>query len=334
VVSVGPPAPELRIVFFGTPAFAVPVLEHLILSAHQVVGVVTQPDRPRGRGQQTTESPVKQVALAHELPVLQPHGMSEPGLFERLAAYGQILPQSLLDLSRFGMINVHASLLPKYRGAAPIHRAVMAGERETGVTIIRLIRELDAGPMLGALALPIHEDRTSEELERELAFLGAALLVSIVDDIAAGAAVETPQDAGLATYAARLIKADGAIDWTQPARRIHDQIRGLHPWPHAFTYLGNARYIILKSALGQALEARTAPPDAAGSFAGQILEASGDRLVVQCGAGDTLAITAIQAEGRRSQTVREFLSGRRLQAGQAFAAAPGPAPRSRTPSSD
>ncbi|MGH9147789.1 MAG: methionyl-tRNA formyltransferase, partial [Vicinamibacterales bacterium] len=249
--------PALRVAFFGTPRFAVPSLEHLLRSQHVLVGVVTQPDRPRGRGQRQSDSPVKQVALESHLPILQPDRVRDPAVIDTLrnwqmdlgvvAAYGKILPPTLLQLPRFGMINVHASLLPKYRGAAPIQRAVMAGETETGITIIRLIEELDAGPMLGMATRHIEPDETAEEVEHDLSFLGAALVMSVMDDVAAGSAREESQDSSQVSYARRLSKAEGLIDWTKSARHIHNQIRGLYPWPHAFTYLDGVRYIILKS---------------------------------------------------------------------------------------
>jgi methionyl-tRNA formyltransferase len=235
-----------------------------------------------------------------------------------VAAYGRLLPQALLDVPRLGMINVHASLLPKYRGAAPVQRAVMAGESETGVTIMRVVQELDAGPMLGSRVVPIGPDDTSEGVESALAFLGAALLCSVVDEVAAGRAVEEPQDVSGATYAPRLSKSDGLIDWSRPARRIHDQIRGLHPWPHAFTFLGRDRYIVLKSRLGPVTVGSADRERPHGRLVpGEILAATGDELVVSC--GDTaLVILEIQAEGRRAQPVREFLSGHPLHPGQRF----------------
>lgn len=323
------PMLPLRIAFWGTPEFAVPTLEHLLRSDHAVVGVVTQPDRPRGRGQHLTMGPVKRVALEHELPVLQPERMKDPTFLDALrgwqadlavvAAYGRILPQTLLELPRLGMINVHASLLPKYRGAAPIQRAVMAGERETGITIIRLVQELDAGPVLAKLVQPVGPDDTSDEIEQQLAFLGAALLVSVVNDIAAGRTVEIPQDSTQATLAPRLTKAEGLIDWMLPAQSIHNRVRGLHPWPHAFTYLEGARYIILRS---HSERAAAIVPGSQDARPGEVVAASGDQLSVRCGDGSVLAILEIQPEGRRPLEVREFLSGHHLRPGQVFSPQP------------
>ena len=193
---------------------------------------------------------------------------------------------------------MHASLLPRYRGAAPVHRAIIAGERETGVTIMRVVKALDAGPMLASVRRPIGPDETSEDVERDLARLGAGLLVSTVDAIADGHVIETPQDEGASTYAHRLTKDDGAIDWTQPAGRVHNLIRGLHPWPHAFSFLNGRRFILRRSAVLPGLT----------GAAGTVVEAAGDRLTVAAGTGG-IAILEIQAEGKRPMTPREFLAG-------------------------
>ena len=315
----------VKIAFFGTPAFAVPTLQRLLASAHPVVAAVTQPDRPRGRGRRVSESPVKQVAKAGGLPVLQPERMKDPAFMEALAAlapdlgvvaaYGRMLPDVLLALPRLGMINVHASLLPKYRGAAPIHRAVMAGESETGVTIIRLVREMDAGPMLRRAGVPIGPDDTSEALDRTLAELGATVLMEAVDDLDRGHAVETAQDHALATFAPRLTREDGAIDWTRPARAVHDQVRGLHPWPRASCHLGGARYLIHRTGVA---ESSSSSPEHAPARPGQVIEATGGRLVVAAGGGTAVAILEIQPEGGRPLPVRAFLAGRRVAPGAIF----------------
>lgn len=318
----------MKIVFFGTPAFAVPTFERLLASAHAVVGVVTQPDRPRGRGQRVTESPVKRRAAADGLPILQPLRMKDPALRESLAdlapdlavvaAYGRILPDELLSLPKLGMINVHASLLPRYRGAAPIHRAVIAGERETGITIIRLVREMDAGPMLKKATLAIGMDETSEALEQRLAILGADTLLHAVDDLAAGRAHEEEQDHSRATLAPRLTKDDGVIDWNQPAGVIHNLVRGLHPWPHAFSYVHGRRYLILRTRVADAAETPRPP----GVRPGQVLEAAGDRFIIAAGPDSALAISEIQPEGRRPQPARAFLAGHSIDIGSVFTSAP------------
>ena len=309
---------SLRVVFFGTPAFAVPTLEALLESPHQVVAVVTQPDRPRGRGQKTTASPVKTRALAAGVPVLQPETVKDPAFSAALsgldseigivAAYGQILTQALLDTPRLGMLNVHASLLPRYRGAAPVHRSVINGDVETGITIMRMVKALDAGPMLATALRSIDIDETSEELESDLAVMGARLLRTTLDDVAAAAPPEIPQDDSAATYAPRLTKDDGRIDWAWPAARIHNLIRGLHPWPHAVTFLAQQRFILHRSQMSTHVAGR--PP-------GTILEAAGDRLRVATGDG-VLEVVEIQAEGKRPMRVREFLAGHPLPAGGVF----------------
>jgi methionyl-tRNA formyltransferase len=237
----------VRIVFFGTPDFAVPSLEGLIASEHTVVGVVTQPDRPRGRGQRVTDSPVKAAALAHGLPVLQPTRLRDPETLAALsawlpdlgvvAAYGKLIPGEMLQLPRHGMINVHASLLPKYRGAAPVHRAVINGDTETGVTIMRMVVALDAGAMMARVTRAIDPDETSDVVERDLAHLGVAALLTVVEQLERGTVREEPQDDAQSTYAPRLTKDEGLIDWTLPATAIHNRVRGLYPWPHAYTHI-------------------------------------------------------------------------------------------------
>ena len=299
----------LRIVFFGTPAFAVPTLEALLASRHAVVAVVTQPDRPRGRGQKTTPAPIKASATAAGVAILQPDSMKDPGFVAALsatnadlgvvAAYGKILTDAVLAVPRLGMVNVHASLLPRYRGAAPVHRAIIAGERETGITIMRVVRALDAGPMLSTAHRPIGPDETSEDVERDLASIGAALAISTIEGLVDGRVPELPQNDADATYAHRLAKDDGVIDWTLSAGQIHNRIRGLHPWPHGFTFLGDKRLILLRSAPSA---------DIGGSEPGTVLEASGDRLRVDTGSG-VLNLLELQAEGKRPMPAREFLAG-------------------------
>jgi methionyl-tRNA formyltransferase len=308
-------APALRVAFFGTPSFAVPTLHALLASRHTVVAVVTQPDRPRGRGQKLTPSPVKDAALAAGLPVLQPESVKSAEFVGQLAgakpdvgvvaAYGQILNEQLLSTPRLGMINVHASLLPRYRGAAPVHRAIIDGQATTGITIMRMVRALDAGPMMAATRVPIDADQTSVELEEHLAHLGAGLLVRTLDDVATGRGQEIPQDDAAATYAPRLTKADGLVDWTQPALRVHNLIRGLHPWPHAVTFAGGDRLILHRS------RPSTGTSDQA---PGTVLVASGETLSVATGDG-TLDLLEIQVEGKRPMHVREFLAGRPLTVG-------------------
>jgi methionyl-tRNA formyltransferase len=312
----------LRVVFFGTPDFAVPTLDALLQSRHPVVGVVTQPDRPRGRGQKKTDAPVKARALAAGLPILQPSDLKD-AVFLRafnglqadigvVAAYGRILTEAVLRIPPLGLVNVHASLLPRHRGAAPVHRAIIAGDRETGVTIMRVVKALDAGPMLATATRRIHPDETSDAVEHDLARLGARLLVSTLDDLMSGRVNETPQDDAAATYARRLTKEDGVVDWSLPAVQVHNLIRGLHPWPHAFTFLAGTRIILLRSR--PSTEKHTREP-------GTILESAGDRLVVGAGAG-TIHLLQLQVEGKRAMTPREFLSGHHLSPGDRLTAPP------------
>jgi methionyl-tRNA formyltransferase len=311
----------LRVVFFGTPEFAVPTFDALLRSRHTIVGVVTQPDRPRGRGQKTSAAPIKARALMEGLPVLQPERLKDPAFLERLAAlgadlgvvaaYGKILTDAVLATPALGLVNVHASLLPRYRGAAPVHRAVIAGERETGVTIMRVVKALDAGPMLSSVRRPIGAEDTSDEVERDLSRLGASLLVSAIDDLASGRSHETPQDEAAATYAHRLTKEDGVVVWSWPAERVHNLVRGLHPWPHAFTFHQGRRLILRRSVVSSAGPEGPGPEDPPGT----IVEAGGEELVVATGAG-RLRLTEIQAEGKRPMSVREFLAGHRLAAGE------------------
>ena len=313
-----------RVVFFGTPEFAVPTLQALLDSPHQVVAVVTQPDRPKGRGQKSQPSPVKQLALANGLPILEPERLRDTAFLDRLravsgdlgvvAAYGRILPEAVLGIPKEGLINVHASLLPKYRGAAPVHRAVMAGESETGVTIMRVVKALDAGAMISKVTRPIRWDETSADVERDLAVIGGHALVAAVNAMLEGSAVETPQQEAEATYAHKIEKNDGVIDWSRSARDIHNQIRGLYPWPHAFSQLGGERIILLKSDVAPATPRLNAMPE---TMPGTIVTVNGNDLMVMTGNG-VLKILTLQREGRRPMSPREFLAGRRVETGAVF----------------
>ncbi len=334
-----PLAPQLRIVFFGTPEFATPSLEALIGSVHRVVAVVSQPDRPTGRGQHLHPTPTKVVAQARGIPVVQPTRIKEEAFLQQIrdlspdlgvvVAFGRILPDALLAIPRLGMINVHASMLPRYRGAAPIQRAVLAGDTETGVTIMRVATELDAGPTFAMAAVPIPPDATSGEMEGTLAHLGADLLLPIADALAEGRAVEIPQDDARATHAAKITKGEGAIDWTEPAAVVHNKVRGLQPWPLASTHLAGARLVLRRTApLASGARSAIAGADVPGTSAptdadpaprtGTVVRAEGDELIVACGGGTTLRILEIQPEGRRTMTAREFLAGRGAAEGARF----------------
>ena len=298
-----------RVLYFGTPQFAVPTLERLIGSSHQVVGVVTQPDRPRGRGQHVTASPVKVVAEAHGVPVLQPTQLRDAAFLDAVrdlapdigvvAAYGRILPQVLLDLPEGGMVNVHASLLPRWRGAAPIDRAVIAGDTVTGVTIMRVVLALDAGPMLARTELPITLSDTSESLEPRLASAGADLLVATLDRMAEGHVTEVPQDESHVTYAERLQRSESMVVWTRSAAEIDRQIRGLQPWPLAVVTIDGRRVALLRS---------TVIASDAGGAPGTVIRATGDDLHIAAGDG-LVAITQLKPEGRRPMSVRDWLNG-------------------------
>ena len=311
----------VNVVFYGTPEFAVPALTSLLDSPHRVAAVVTQPDRRRGRGQRLAAPPVKRIAAANAVPVLQPDRSGSEAFLAALsalepdlavvAAYGRLLPDPVLAVPRLGTINIHPSLLPKYRGAAPVHRAVIAGETETGVSIMRLVREMDAGPVFARRTRPIAPDETSAALETDLARIGAELLLEVVHDLEAGAAVEQPQDHAAATFAPRLTREDGDIDWRAPAAAIHNLVRGLHPWPHASGVLDGARYLIHRTAI-----ADSAHPDPPAP--GTVVEASGDRLLVSTGHGGAVGILEIQPEGRRRLDTRAFLAGRRWLPGLRF----------------
>ncbi len=307
----------LRVVFFGTPSFAVPTLQALLDSRHIVVGVVCQPDRPSGRGHQLATGPVKALALARGLPVLQPAKMRDEAFLGALrqfdadlgvvAAYGRILTDAILETPRLGMINVHASLLPRWRGAAPIHRALLAGDVETGVTIMRVVRELDAGPMLATGRVPIGPLDTTAQIEPVLATAGASLLVETVERLAEGPVHEEPQPPTGITYADRITKDDSPIFWWRPAGEIHNQVRALNPWPLASTEINGTRLLIVSAEPG----VDAAP---AGALPGTVLEAHGERFVIAAGHG-TVRLLSVKPEGKRAMSAREFLAGHRIAAG-------------------
>ena len=306
----------LRIVYFGSPDFAVPGLQALIASPHTVAALVSQPDRPRGRGNRVTPTPTKEVAALAAIPVVQPTRLKDDVFHQALrslapdlgvvAAYGRIIPDAVLEIPRLGMINIHASLLPKYRGAAPIHRAVMHGDTETGVTIMRVVTELDAGPMFASRSVPIGPDQTTPEVERMLAQLGAGLALDIVDALSSGTATEVPQNHAEATYAPKIERHEGAIDWTLPAQRLHDLVRGLQPWPLVSATLVGTRCLVHRTAV---TDDRTA------SAPGTITAAASGVLALAAGDGRVLRILEIQPEGKRVMSARDFLAGRRIEPG-------------------
>jgi methionyl-tRNA formyltransferase len=314
---------NLRIVFAGTPEFARPALAALLASRHRVVGVLTQPDRPAGRGLELRASPVKQLALAHGIAVDQPvtlktvEGRAQLGAWQPdllvVVAYGLILPQAVLDLSPLGCLNIHGSLLPRWRGAAPIQRALLAGDAETGVAIMRLEAGLDTGPVYVERRLPIAGDATAGDVHDQLATLGAEALLETVNALAAGTAVARPQPSEGVTYAHKIDKAEAAIDWMRSAEEIARQVRAFNPWPVAYTTLaGEPLKIHLATAAPDA--SRSAEP----ATPGQVLGANDLGLLVACGSG-VLAIGKLQRAGKRPVSAREFanavpLAGLRLGA--------------------
>ncbi len=307
----------LRIAFFGTPAFAVPTLDALLASDHEVVGVVTQPDRPRGRGQQVSDSPVKARARIAGVPILQPTRLKDPAFLEAfaawradlgvVAAYGRLLPQVLLDLPPRGLINVHASLLPSWRGASPIQRAVLQGDAVSGVTIMRVLLALDAGAMLARAEVPIAADDTTGTLEARLAVVGASLLRDVVDRLGRGETVdEVPQDDSLATLAPKIEKQEGLIDWSRTAPALDCHVRGMQPWPGAFTFVDGQRLVVR--------EARVDDRPAGDTPPGGLVALDDDAIVLACGEGTTLRVVRVQPEGKRVMTAREWRLGRRSEA--------------------
>jgi methionyl-tRNA formyltransferase len=310
---------SLRIVFFGTPEFAVPSLQELIARKEDIIAVVTQPDRPVGRGQQVKPSPVKELALKQHLSVLQPERVRRPeflDVFRSLkpdlavvVAFGQIFPRALLDIPGLGFINVHSSLLPAYRGAAPISRAIINGEAETGVTIMQLDEGMDTGSILLKAPMPILPQDTAATLHDRLAVLGAQLLGEALDQLRDGAWKPVAQDEAGATYAAMMKKEDGCIDWSRDAGSIVNQVRGMTPWPGCHTWLGDK---MLKIHRAGALEkSHCAQP-------GTVVAVEPEGMEVAAGRGSVL-VQEVQLEGKKRMTAGDFLKGYRLAAGTRFA---------------
>jgi methionyl-tRNA formyltransferase len=294
-----------KIVFMGTPDFAVPTLKALI-AAHEVVGVVTQPDRPAGRGGKIRMSPIKQVALAHDIPVFQPEKIRKPDAIEELkawdvdayvvAAFGQILPQAVLDMPAHGSINVHASILPRWRGAAPIHAAIRAGDAETGVTIMKMDAGLDTGPMLSVDTVPIEPDETGQSLHDKLADLGADLLVRTLPGYFSGAIQPQAQPEDGITYAPQIKKEEGRINWTDTAARIERLVRAFTPWPGTFIDWDGKQLKIHRGEAGQ------------GSIeAGHVMEKAG-RIAIGTGEGLYFPLE-VQLAGKRRVDIGDFVRG-------------------------
>ncbi len=304
--------PPFRTIFMGTPEFAVPSLSTLG-ETEEVALVVTNPDRPAGRGRVVSPPPVKSAALRMGIPVIQPEKVREPGIVARIAAekpdlivvvaYGHILPKSILDIPPLGCVNVHASLLPKYRGAAPINWAVVRGEKTTGVTIMKMDVGMDTGPMLLAREIPIGDEDTAESLYPRLSRLGAEALRDALRGFHDGALRETRQDDSLATTAPMIRKEHGRIDWTRPAAEVRNLVRGMTPWPSAFAFHDGKPLKVLAASVR---EGRGEP--------GEILEVGRDGMVVACGEG-ALALGTVQPEGGKPMGSRDYAHGRRVRKG-------------------
>jgi len=313
----------MRVVFFGTPEFAVPSLAALV-RRFDVALVLTQPDRPKGRGRHLAEPPVKALARSFDLPVLQPETLVEEQLRPVLeqaeaeaavvVAYGLKIPDWLLALHPRGAINVHGSLLPAYRGAAPVNRAIINGDAETGVTTMLLASRMDAGPMLMQRRTPIGPEETAGEVTARLAELGAGLLVVTLDGLASGIVLPSDQDEGLATFSPKMTKEEGLIDWTRSARQIVNLVRGVNPWPGAYAHLDGKPLKIWKAAVAARPAAVSGPMALAAP--GTILAASfHDGLLVACGNGEAVALLNVQTVGKKPLPAAEFLRGSALAPG-------------------
>ncbi|MBE6757472.1 MAG: methionyl-tRNA formyltransferase [Ruminococcaceae bacterium] len=303
----------MKVVFMGTPDFAVPCLERLLQEGHEVSLVVTRADRPKGRGHKMTPPPVKECALSHNLPVLQPTTLKDDAVYEALAAeqadvfvvvaYGRLLPQRVLDLPRYGCINIHASLLPKYRGAAPIQWAVLNGESESGVTSMQMDAGLDTGDMLLTAHVPITADMTGGELHDVLSLLGADVLADTLTGLANGTLQPQKQGETTTEYAAMLDKSLCPLDFRKTAPQLHDQVRGLNPWPSASCRCDGKLLKVHRSAVG----------GAANAPCGTVVKL--DPLTVACGENTSLVLLEIQAEGSKRMAAVDFLRGHALPLG-------------------
>lgn len=302
----------LKIIYAGTPQFAVPALEALIRSAHQVVAVYTQPDRPAGRGRKLRFSPVKDCALQHEIPVMQPQAFENLPDVEQLrsfsadlmvvAAYGILLPQPILDAPRLGCINIHASLLPRWRGAAPVQRAILAGDRQTGITLMQMDAGLDTGDMLAKVTLDIDRDATAASIHDELKQLGAELLMNHLDKIEKSQIIVLTQDNDEACYAYKLGKQEALIDWGKPADVIDREIRAFNPWPVSFTSLQGQNVKVWSATCSTGTENETCP-----GSPGRILFHHRQGITVCCGSG-VLTVTQLQFAGKQCRTAEQVFN--------------------------
>lgn len=314
----------MRIIFMGTPDFAVPVLQSLINSRHEVVAVVTQPDRPKGRGKNMQFSPVKECALAHNIPVMQPVNVSVPEVIDELRAYepelivvvafGQFVTKKIREMPKYGCINVHASLLPKYRGAGPIQWAVINGEKESGVTTMYMCREIDKGDMLLKDTVTLDPKETGDSLHDKLSMMGGPLLLKTIDQLEDGSAVRIPQCEEESTYAPKLEKTMGNIDWTMDADRIERLVRGLNSWPSTFTKIHGKTVkiwdcdVVCQETLTESQTAATP---------GTVIVSEKDQLIVKAGNG-ALSLRMLQPEGKKNMTVDAYLRGYPIAQGELF----------------
>ena len=303
----------MRVVFMGTPDIAATCLKKILADSYDVVGVYTQPDRPKNRGMKLAFSPVKEVALEHNIPVLPPENFREDAAVEQLralqpdvvavVAYGRILPQRVLDIPPKGCINIHASVLPEYRGSAPYQWAVLDGKTETGVTAMYLCREMDAGDMIDVAKTPIGENETAGELLDRLAVLGADLLSVTLEKIEKGTVTATVQDSSLATYAPMLDKTMCPIDWNKTAKQVHNHVRGMNPWPVATAELGGKRFKIYATAI---------VPEITNAAPGTVLGLTKTGLKIACGNG-VVEIRTLQAEGGKRMAAPDYFRGHPLE---------------------
>jgi len=308
----------MNLIFCGTPQFAVPTLEKLAAERFVVQLVVTNPDEPRGRGQKVQPSPVKESAQKHGLEIYQPAKLKDPETQAFLSkyhpdvmvvvAYGHIIPQWMIDLPRLGCINLHASILPKYRGAAPVAWALIRGDKETGVTTMKIDAGMDTGDILFVRSEPIRNDDTTETLSERLSLGGADLMVETLRKLERGEIVSRPQDSRLATLAPRLKKSDGRMDWARPATELARRVRGLAPWPGAYTTFRGKNLHLWR--------AEEVPASGGSQLAPGTVLIEGGRLAVASGEGTRLVLEEVQVEGRKRLSAREFLNGARVQPGE------------------
>lgn len=314
----------MRIIFMGTPEFAVPVLESLINSRHEVVASVTQPDRPKGRGKNMQFSPVKECALAHNIPVMQPVNVSVPEVIDELRAYepelivvvafGQFVTKKIREMPKYGCINVHASLLPKYRGAGPIQWAVINGEKESGVTTMYMCREIDKGDMLLKDTVTLDPKETGDSLHDKLSMMGGPLLLKTIDQLEDGSAVRIPQCEEESTYAPKLEKTMGNIDWTMDADRIERLVRALNSWPGTFTKIHGKTVKIWDC---DVVRQETLTENQAAAKPGTVIVSEKDQLIVKAGNG-ALSLRMLQPEGKKNMTVDAYLRGYPIAQGELF----------------